>query len=231
MAYGRDRRSAANLTRVSDLIPSEDPDQGRSRLRASDSDRDFVHQILSSAMSQGHLSPVEYEERAGKAVAAKTFGELDSLTDDLPVNQLTTAAVATSRRVNQASAGVEVITSRVAVMSGSELKGRVAVGEHLNAFALMGGVEIDLRDAEFTSDQLTIRANAIMGGIEIVVPHDATVRITGMGIMGGFSGSRNAEGKGVPGAPTITVSGLAIMGGVEVVRRSPHGQGKTSLDK
>ncbi|WP_110468739.1 DUF1707 SHOCT-like domain-containing protein [Williamsia limnetica] len=213
------------------MIPSDDPDQGRSRLRASDSDRDFVHQILSSAMSQGHLSPAEYEERAEKAVAAKTFGELDSLTDDLPVNQLTTAAVATSRRVNQASAGVEVITSRVAVMSGSELKGRVAVGEHLNAFAMMGGIEIDLRDAEFTSDQLTIRANAIMGGIEIVVPHDATVRITGMGIMGGFSGSRNAEGKGVPGAPTITVSGLAIMGGVEVVRRSPHGQGKMSLDK
>lgn len=182
-------------------------------------------------MEQGHLSPVEYEDRAGKAVAARTFGELDALTDDLPVNQLTTAQVATTRRVSLPSAGVEVITSRVAVMSGSELKGRVAVGEHLNAFALMGGVEIDLRDAEFTSDHLTIRANAVMAGIEIVVPHDATVRITGMGIMGGFGGSRNAEGKGMPGAPAITVTGVAIMAGVEVVRRSPQGQGEMTLDK
>lgn len=182
-------------------------------------------------MSQGHLSPAEYEERAGKAVAARTFGELDALTDDLPVNQLTTAQVSTTRRVNSPSAGVEVITSRVAIMSGSELKGRVAVGEHLNAFALMGGVEIDLRDAEFMSDRLTIRANAIMAGIEIVVPHDATVVINGMGIMGGFGGGRNAEGKGVPGAPTITVTGMAIMAGVEVVRRSPQGPGTMSLDK
>lgn len=173
-------------------------------------------------MSSGHLSPVEYEERAAKAVAAKTFGELDELTDDLPVNQLTTAGVATSRRVTTPSAGVEVTTRRIAIMSGSELKGPVAVGEHLNAFALMGGVEIDLRDAEFMADHLTIRANTIMGGIEIVVPHDATVRITGMGIMGGFGGSRDAEGKGIRGAPSITVSGLAIMGGVEVVRRRPH---------
>ncbi|WP_223249044.1 DUF1707 SHOCT-like domain-containing protein [Williamsia muralis] len=207
---------------MSDLVPNDDEREGRSRLRASDADRNFVHDILSSAMSSGHLSPVEYEERAAKAVAAKTFGELDELTDDLPVNQLTTAGVATSRRVTTPSAGVEVITSRIAIMSGSELKGPVAVGEHLNAFALMGGVEIDLRDAEFTADHLTIRANTIMGGIEIVVPHDATVRITGMGIMGGFGGSRNAEGKGIPGAPIITVSGLAIMGGVEVVRRRPR---------
>ena len=68
-------------------------------------------------MSSGHLSPPEYEERAAKAVAAKTFGELDELTDDLPVTQLTTAGVATSRRVTTPSAGVDVITSRVAIMT------------------------------------------------------------------------------------------------------------------
>jgi hypothetical protein len=208
---------------VKDLAPNDDEHDGRSRLRASDADRDFVHEILSSAMSSGHLSPVEYEERAGKAVAAKTFGELDALTDDLPVNNLVTQDAVTPRRVyNSPTPGVEVITSRIAIMSGSELKGQVAVGSDLNAFALMGGVEIDLREAEFTSDVLTILANAIMGGIEIVVPDDATVTINGMGIMGGFGGSRNAEGKGKPGGPTITVTGLAIMAGVEVVRRPPR---------
>jgi hypothetical protein len=207
---------------VKDLVPNDDERKGRSRLRASDADRGFVHDILSSAMSSGHLSPVEYEERAGKAVAAKTFGELDALTDDLPVNNLVTKDAVTPRRVYSPTPGVDIITNRIAIMSGSELKGHVAVGTYLNAFALMGGVEIDLREAEFTSDFLTIRANAIMGGIEIVVPEDATVNINGMGIMGGFGGSRNAEGKGTPGGPTITVTGLAIMAGVEVVRRPPR---------
>ena len=39
-------------------------------------------------MERGSLTLGEYEERAGKAVAAKTFGDLDALTDDLPVGQL-----------------------------------------------------------------------------------------------------------------------------------------------
>lgn len=59
------------------------PDDRRARLRAADADRELVHEILSAAMAHGSLSPVEYEERAGKAVLAKTFGDLDALTDTI----------------------------------------------------------------------------------------------------------------------------------------------------
>mgnify|MGYP002653320912 FL=1 len=59
------------------------PDDRRARLRAADADRELVHEILSAAMAHGSLSPVEYEERAGKAVLAKTFGDLDALTDEV----------------------------------------------------------------------------------------------------------------------------------------------------
>ena len=217
---------------MSDLTPAGDPDPAASlsNVRAGDADRRLALDILSLAMTKGHLSPVEYEERADKAIAAKTFGELDALTDDLPTNQLRPPTAQSTRPAY--ATDIEPTTHRIAVMSGSELKGsRAAVGETLNAFALMGGVEIDLREVTFTSPTLTIRANAIMGGIEIVVPQDATVRINGIGIMGGFGGEADAEGSGNPGAPTITVAGLALMGGVSVVRRPLEHHSAPSLKK
>lgn len=103
-------------------------------------------------------------------------------------------------------------------MAASEVKGNAVVDDSLTATAIMGGVEIDLRAAEFTSGQLTIRCFALMGGIDIVVPDDVTVEISGMAVMGGFS--KRADGQGAPGAPSIRVVGFALMGGVDVKRKA-----------
>ncbi|MGU3292373.1 DUF1707 SHOCT-like domain-containing protein [Williamsia sp. M5A3_1d] len=199
----------------------------RARLRASDADRALVHDILAAAMTQGHLTPVEYETRASTAVSATTFGELDALTDDLPVNDITARAGELSLTKNAvapaytiaAGPGPAAVGTKVAVMSGTELTGTVPVGERLNVVAVMGGAEIDLRRVEFTSPVLTIQAVAIMGGVEILVPEDAHLQVNGIGVMGGFS--HDAAGRGRPGAPTIVVNGLALMGGVEVSRKPP----------
>ncbi|MCH5641876.1 DUF1707 domain-containing protein [Gordonia sp. ABSL49_1] len=201
-------------------LPSDDR---RARLRAADADRELVHEILSAAMAGGNLSPAEYEERAGKAVMAKTFGDLDELTDDLPVAQLGVAlptwpVVDTTRgtRVTGRADSPAIVRHRLAIMSGSELKGTAPVAGHLSATAIMGGVEIDLREVEFTEPVLTIQCVAIMGGVDITVPEDVTVDVGGLGIMGGFGG---ANATGAPGAPTVRVTGLALMGGVDVKRK------------
>ncbi|HCS56805.1 MAG TPA: hypothetical protein DIW80_05730 [Gordonia polyisoprenivorans] len=205
------------------MSTAEDPtydDDRRSRMRAADADRELVHEILSAAMEQGSLTPAEYEERAGKAVMAKTFGELDALTDDLPVTQLGVALPepdAPYPSTVTTGSGREPIRSRLAIMSGSELKGQAAVADQLSATAIMGGVEIDLREVEFTAPHLTIECVAIMGGIDITVPSDVAVEVGGGAIMGGFS--NKASGPGAPGAPTIHVTGFALMGGVDVKRK------------
>ncbi|MEP9393963.1 DUF1707 domain-containing protein [Gordonia sp. VNQ95] len=195
-------------------------DDRAARMRAADADRELVHEILSAAMEQGSLSPEEYSDRAGKALTAKTFGDLDALTDDLPVTQLgvrlPAAGAPYPSRVTPHS-GREPVRSRLAIMSGSELKGQAAVAEHLSATAIMGGVEIDLRQVEFTEPHLTIQCVAIMGGVDITVPPDVTVEIDGSAVMGGFGGK--AAGPGAPGAPAVRVTGFALMGGVEVKRR------------
>jgi hypothetical protein len=60
---------------------------GQDRLNdvlASDADRDAVAGLLSSAFAEGRLSAPEHAERVRAAYGARTRGDLDSLTADLP---------------------------------------------------------------------------------------------------------------------------------------------------
>jgi hypothetical protein len=61
-----------------------------SHLRAADSDRTAVASVLGEHMAAGRLTVDEYEERLTRAYAAKTYGELDVLTTDLPSTAPTT---------------------------------------------------------------------------------------------------------------------------------------------
>lgn len=83
--------------------------------------------------------------------------------------------------------------------------------------AIMAGGEIDLRDARFAERVVTIHAVAIMGGIGIIVPDDAEVHVTGIGVMGAFE--HGPTGAGQPGAPKIVINGLALWGAVDVKRK------------
>jgi hypothetical protein len=53
-------------------------------LRAADADRAAVATVLGQHMSAGRLTVDEYDERLARTYAAKTYGELDELTADLP---------------------------------------------------------------------------------------------------------------------------------------------------
>jgi hypothetical protein len=53
-------------------------------LRAADADRAAVADVLGAHMSAGRLTVAEFDECLARAYAAKTYGELDELTADLP---------------------------------------------------------------------------------------------------------------------------------------------------
>jgi len=55
-----------------------------SHLRAADTDRSAVADVLGASLSTGRLSVEEYDERLGRAWSARTYGELAELTTDLP---------------------------------------------------------------------------------------------------------------------------------------------------
>jgi hypothetical protein len=56
----------------------------RRDLRVSDAERSAVVRRLERALREGRISVHEFDERTRLAYQARTRGELDDLTDDLP---------------------------------------------------------------------------------------------------------------------------------------------------
>jgi pilus assembly protein TadC len=61
----------------------------RSRLRASDADRESVAERLREATAEGRLLAEELEQRLASALRARTYGELDAVVADLPATHRT----------------------------------------------------------------------------------------------------------------------------------------------
>lgn len=200
--------------------PPAVPDRGN--LRASDADRERVAEILRQAAGDGRLTLEELDERLDDVYKAKTYAELEPITHDLPqagaahVPAPAPAAAANPRRFG----GQPSSSTAVAIMGGFERNGDWVVPKEFSCVAFMGGGELDMREARFEESTVKINIVAIMGGVEITVPDDATVQVHGVGIMGGFD--HRASGDGQPGGPTIVVTGLALMGGVEIKRKRPR---------
>lgn len=186
-------------------------------VKIPDEDRQRVIERLQSAAGEGYLTLDEFAERAGMVWAAATSMELDTIVSDLPAPAPAPAAVPAQPMVGETRRR-KVRRWLVAIMSGSANKGRWRVGESVNALAIMGGVEIDLREAEFDAPELTIRAIAIMGGIDITVPEGIEVDMDAFAFMGGKD-MKLASVPILPGAPRVRVTGFALMGGIGVKSR------------
>jgi hypothetical protein len=178
-----------------------------------------VAEVLRDAAGEGRLELGELEERLEAVYSAKTYAELEPITHDLPLagSKRTTAPVPVTSADPARFGGQPTSSSAVAIMSGFERKGDWVVPPSFSAVVFMGGGSIDMRAARFAERTVTIHVVAIMGGIEVVVPEDAQVDVTGIGFMGGFD--HGASGGGQPGGPVIKITGLAFMGGVGVKRK------------
>jgi len=192
-------------------------------MRAADNDRDRAAELLRAAAAEGRITFEELDERVSQAYAAKTFADLQAITHDLPGPGITppapAARPATPPATTTAAPGP---AASVAIMCGARRAGPWVVPAAYHAVAIMGSVDLDLRQATFAAAEVTIRAFCLMGGITIIVPEQVAVDVAGLGLMGGFD--QSASTPGAPGAPTIRVVGCACMGGVTVRRRPARGE-------
>lgn len=201
---------------MSEPLPAE-------QRRASHADREAVVERLRDAAGDGRLTLDELEQRIDAAYAARTYADLEPLTHDLPDDAGAVARV--PQRASTAPARVTGSGGRrwsVALMSGTERRGRWRIGANHSAAALMGGVDIDLRAAEMEAPVVTIWAFALMGGIDVIVPDDCVMDASGFGLMGAFDDSDTAP-PAPAGAPVVRVRGFALMGGIDVRRRPAKG--------
>jgi hypothetical protein len=187
------------------------------RLRASDADRDRAASVLNGAMAEGRLTVDEHADRLEALYSAKTHAEIVPLLDDLPERA---AAAAPAR----AAGPPEEVSHIVAVLSGATRKGTWQVPPAMNVVAVLGGVELDFREAILPGGDITLAATCILGGMEITVPPEMQVIDNGVAILGGREVTGASEESIQPGAPVLRISGFCLLGGVEVKRKSRKGQ-------
>lgn len=181
-----------------------------SRPRPTVAQREAAEGRLRTAAADGVLTLEEYGDRVALVLAAGSADELREATADLPLAQ--------EQPHVRAERSGPVRRWLVAVMGGHSEGGRWRPAPRTNAVAVMGGIDVDLREAVVEDGELTLTAVAVMGGIEIVVPDGVEVEMTGFAFMGGRE--NKARRPGYADAPLLRVRAYALMGGVEV--RNPN---------
>lgn len=207
-------------------------EHGRSErgVKASQDTRQRTIDALCEHFASDTLDLNEFERRIDLAHKAETVGELRRLLSDLATP--TTAVVPTTDTAADLAVPAVLPRGRVAppelvrdnqfvvgLWGGPSRKGSWIPARHVWSFALMGGVELDLREARLGPGVTEISVFAMWGGVEIIVPPDLQIEFSGMGIMGAFDCAEDVGRVYDPDAPIVKINGLAIMGGAEVTVR------------
>jgi hypothetical protein len=107
----------------------------------------------------------------------------------------------------------------LAFMSGHSRKGDWNVPRRFRAVAVMGSVELDLREARIPEGESEIEVFAFWGSIAIIIPPGVGVECEGDGFMGEFSFNGHYPEALPPDAPVIRLKGGAYMSSVEATVR------------
>ncbi len=107
------------------------------------------------------------------------------------------------------------IVSELVLLGGSKRTLRVADFRGGYVTAVLGGIELDLRQCRMTGSSASLDVVAFWGGIDLKVPPEWSVDGKVVPVMGGFE--QKVPGPVGPAeGPRLVVRGYAIMGGVVV---------------
>jgi len=172
----------------------------------------------------------EFERRVGRAHAATSVDELRALLQDLPRGGDLPALRDTASTLDPSRAARHTVTARshtkdrefvVACLGGTSRRGRWTPARRNYAVALLGGAELDFREAVFAAGVTEVQVLAICGGVEVIVPPGLNVESHGVALLGGFDHSADSDASTDSRAPTLRITGLAAMAGVDVSVRYP----------
>ena len=115
------------------------------------------------------------------------------------------------------AAGVDSI-SEFAMFGGGDRMIRSQAFRGGTVTAIMGGFDIDMRDAQMAGDAATIEIFVAMGGIDLKVPESWTVVIDVTPFMGGANYRKRGQEPPPAGIPRkiLTITGFVFMGGIDV---------------
>lgn len=180
-------------------------------IRASDSERAATVERLKRAHDEGRLTLDEFTDRITKAREARTRGSLEALVADLPAASTTGADG--SGAGGQPPSGRRPET-RLTPLGGWKQRGRMRLDHDINVFSFIGGLNLDLTEAEFAVEEVTITSGSLLGGAVITAPGNVRVEVEGISLLGGRD-IRVAQPPD-PNAPVLRLRVFRVIGGVEV---------------
>jgi hypothetical protein len=183
--------------------------------------RETAIQSLCRHFAEDRLDITEFEARLDLAHRASTTKDLDALLADLQAPaEVRPAAQDAPRRSDLLRETVRDSRTLFAFMGGVERRGQWMPARKNLVIAIMGGAELDFREAEMPAGETEVYIICMMGGAEIIVPPELAVDASGIAIMGGFAHAA-APRRLEPGSAVLRISGLCIMGGVDIHVRHP----------
>jgi hypothetical protein len=166
---------------------------------ASDADRDAAADALADGVAAGRLSLAEHNARLDAVFAAVTAGQLSAVTADLPARPARRGAL---YRAFDPYRGV--------VVGGQARRaGRFRVGRFCTLTVAFGQLELDLRAARLSQDEVTITVMGMAARVSVIVP--AAWRVTDqLLVLGRKSAIADTDTGGQ--APLLRVRGTVVGG-------------------
>ncbi|MGV9315879.1 DUF1707 SHOCT-like domain-containing protein [Streptomyces sp. NPDC003691] len=167
------------------------------RRRIREEDRDAVVRRLQEAYAEGHLTHEEMDALLGRALAARTGGDLAAVLSALPAEPSGTVS-----EIGSASGRIR-------------RTGAWRVPRILKVTSAFGGVRLDLTRAVIEHPVVDIRLRLGTGGARIKVPRHAVVEVDGLTAVWKAPRYRpRAVRRG--GGPLIRISGTMGLGRLKV---------------
>ncbi len=178
-------------------------------------------------MNYGHekISMEAFDRRLEQALDAKEHSQLLALTEDLELDvdqdYLDKKQATFGTEFSQNDEGHDV-DHMVNILSGNKRQGQWTVAKEIRVLNILGGDEIDLTEAIFTSPVTQIKVRCILGGINIFVPEGIRVKTKMFNILGGFDDY--APSSNSPNCPTVIIEGLVFLGGIKIKTKTTFKQ-------
>lgn len=179
---------------MSDPVPEREP---RTTIRTSDEDRDKAAEVLADAVATGRISGAEHEARLDALFAAKTQDQLDAVISDLP-----------ARPERRSGLYRSIDPYRCVVVGGRARRvGRFRIGRFSSVIVLFGDLELDLRSARHSQDEIAITLWSLASRVTITIPVGWRLRNRVLSLGNRLSPPDNEHD---PGAVLLDVRGVSV---------------------
>ncbi len=120
-----------------------------------------------------------------------------------------------SPAANRAPTPVPPNEQHITLLGGLRRSGPWSVPRQVSVVCLIGGVHLDLRDADLPAGEVVLQHFSLVGGVHVIAPEHVGIRIDGLRLIGGQS----VEGTSGPTTTTLVIRSFGVLGGIRVRRR------------